>query len=200
LGADGHSIRLALFTVIPCPVGPAEALERSVFVAPLPPGIDVILGTPWLRNSNVAISTEKMFLVPDGPSEDIYDLSTGEFAPSPQRNFDDLGFVKTPKDQTRFFFCALAAGVPGLEDSVDYESPNPFLDAWEDDPSKPDLTEEEARDRLEKLKSRFPFLFVDDLPSRLPPFRTINHEIHEVVEGMKIPPRVIRMPDKFRKK
>lgn len=202
LGADGHSVRLALYTAVPCSVGPVEYATRSFFVAPLPAGIDAILGVPWLRDSKVGISSSKMFFVPDGPNEDFYDFETGRFALQPQRNLDDLGFVQRPMsvgEQNAFFLCALAAGVPGLEDVVEYEPHNPLLDEWEDDPSKPDLSEEEAAEQLSELRSRFSDVFVKDLPDCLPPFRPINHDIHEIVEGMKIPPRVIGMPDRYAK-
>ncbi|GAA5994091.1 hypothetical protein JCM11641_006444, partial [Rhodosporidiobolus odoratus] len=202
LGADGHSVRLAIFTAAPCVVGPVCYESRSFFVAPLPPGIDVILGVPWMRDSNFGVSASTLSFVPEGLSEDFYDFQTGRFALQPQRNLDDLGFVRRPMTSdklTRFFFCALAAGVQGLEDYVDYEPHNPLLDEWQDDPSQPDLSREEAEERLAKLRSDFSDVFVDDLPDCLPPFRPIKHDIHEVVDGLKIPPRVIGMPNRYRK-
>ncbi|GAA5979967.1 hypothetical protein JCM11641_008248 [Rhodosporidiobolus odoratus] len=202
LGADGHSVRLAIFTAVPCSVGPGAYESRSFFVGPLPSGIDVILGVPWMRDSNVGVSASTLSFIPEGPSEDFYDFKTGQFALQPQKNLDDLGFVQRPMtadESTRFFFCALAAGVPGLEDFVDYEPHNPLLDEWQDDPSLPDLSKDEAAERLAKLRSDFADVFVDDLPDCLPPFRPINHDIHEVVEGLKIPPRVIGMPDRYSK-
>ncbi|GAA5973563.1 hypothetical protein JCM11641_007122 [Rhodosporidiobolus odoratus] len=111
LGADGHSVRLALFTAVPCSVGPVAYESRSFFVAPLPPGIDVILDVPWLRDSNVRVSATTLSFVPEGPSKDFYDFETGQFALQPRRNLGDLGFVQRPvttDESTRFFFCALA--------------------------------------------------------------------------------------------
>ncbi|GAA5992931.1 hypothetical protein JCM11641_002021 [Rhodosporidiobolus odoratus] len=105
----------------------------------------------------------------------------------------------TPDESTRFFFCALAAGVEGLEDYVDYEPHNPLLDEWEDDLSVPDYSREDAEERLAALRSDFSYVFVDDLPNCLPPFRPINHDTHEVVDNLKIPPRVIGMPDRYAK-
>ncbi|GAA5879376.1 hypothetical protein JCM8547_004019, partial [Rhodosporidiobolus lusitaniae] len=162
LGADGHSVRLALYTAVPCSVGPIAHETRSFFVAPLPAGIDAILGVPWMRDSGVALSSSSLFFVPSGPSEEVYDFETGRFALQPRQNLDDLGFVRRDMDageQNAFVLCALAAGVPGLEDFVDYEPPNPLLDDWEDDPSKPDISAEEAADELEKLKSEFDDVF-----------------------------------------
>ncbi|GAA5994424.1 hypothetical protein JCM11641_001062 [Rhodosporidiobolus odoratus] len=105
----------------------------------------------------------------------------------------------TDKERTDFFLCALAAGVPGLEDYVDYEPRNPVLDVWDDDPSCPDITEAEAQEKLADLVQRFDDVFVEDLQNCLPPFRPINHDIIELVEGLKIPPRVIGMPDRYAK-
>ncbi|GAA5985975.1 hypothetical protein JCM11641_004887, partial [Rhodosporidiobolus odoratus] len=202
LGSDGHSVRLALFTTIPCSVSTVEQASRSLFVAPLPPGIDAILGVPWLRDSGTAVSAKRLFFVPEGPNKDVYDFETGRFSLQPERNFDDLGFEKRPmtdKERTDFFLCALAAGVPGLEDYVDYEPRNPLLNVWDDDPSCPDITEAEAQEKLADLVQRFDDVFVKDLPNCLPPFRPINHDIIELVEGLKIPPRVIGMPDRYAK-
>ncbi|GAA5973564.1 hypothetical protein JCM11641_007123 [Rhodosporidiobolus odoratus] len=202
LGADGHSVRLAIFTAVPCSVGPVCYETRSFLVAPLPPGIDAILGVPWMRDSNVGVSASTLSFIPEGPSEDFYDFKTGRFALQPRRNLDNLGFVQRPMtgdESTRFFFCALAAGVEGLEDYGDYEPHNSLLDEWEDDPSKPDYSREEAEERLAKLRSDFSDVFVADLPDRLPPFRPINHDIHEIVEGLHIPPRVIGMSDRYAK-
>jgi hypothetical protein len=100
-----------------------------------------------------------MFFIPARNSEDSYDFKTGKFALQPQRNFDELGFVKMPMsedDQTRFFFCALAAGVPGLDDVVGFEPHNPLLDDWEDVQSKPDLSKEESDDDLNSSRTDFP--------------------------------------------
>ncbi|GAA5969842.1 hypothetical protein JCM11641_008057 [Rhodosporidiobolus odoratus] len=202
LGSDGHSVRLALFTAIPCTVGAVEQASRSFFVAPLPPGIDTILGVPWLRDSGTAVSASRLFFVPEGPNEEVYDFETGRFSLQPERNFENLGFEKRPMtagEQTDFFLCALAAGVPGLEDYVNLEPRNPLLDDWEDDPTQPDLSEAEAQTRLAELTARYDDVFVDDLPNCLPPFRPINHDIFELVEGLKIPPRVIGMPDRYSK-
>ncbi|GAA5985310.1 hypothetical protein JCM11641_005389 [Rhodosporidiobolus odoratus] len=200
LGSDGHTVRLALYTSLPCAVGTVEQAARSFFVAPLPPGIDAILGVPWLRNSGMAVSAKALFFVPEGPSEEVYDFETGRFALQPERNFENLGFEKRPmteQERTDFFLCALAAGVPGLEDYVDYEPRNPLLDYWDDDPSVPDLSEADANERLSELLGRFDDVFVDDLPDRLPPFRPINHDIVELVGGLRIPPCVIGMPDRY---
>ncbi|GAA5989949.1 hypothetical protein JCM11641_002922, partial [Rhodosporidiobolus odoratus] len=178
LGSDGHTVRLALYTSLPCAVGTVEQAARSFFVAPLPPGIDAILGVPWLRDSGTAVSAKALFFVPGGPSEEVYDFETGRFALQPERNLENLGFKKRPmteQERTDFFLCALAAGVPGLEDYVDYEPRNPLLDNWDDDLSVPDLSEADANERLSELLGRFDDVFVDDLPDRLPPFRPINH-------------------------
>ncbi|GAA5992524.1 hypothetical protein JCM11641_006980 [Rhodosporidiobolus odoratus] len=140
--------------------------------------------------------------MPVGPNEEVYDFETGQFSLQPERNFEDLGFKKRPMlagERTDFFLCALAAGVPGLEDYVDYEPRNSLLDVWDDDPSLPNLSIADAKERLGELTQRFDDVFVDDLPDRLPPFRPINHEIFELVEGLKIPPRVIGMPDRYAK-
>ncbi|GAA5875076.1 hypothetical protein JCM1840_001758 [Sporobolomyces johnsonii] len=202
LGSDGHSVRLALYTAVPCAVGPLSSTSRSFFVAPLPPGLDAILGVPWMRDSGIGISSSKMFFVPAGPNEDIYDFNSGRFALQPRRNLDDLGFVQrkmTGEESTRFALCAIAAGVPGLDDYVDFEPHNPLLDNWDDDPSKPDILSEEAAELLSELRSRFADVFVKDLPNRLPPFRPVNHSIQELVKGLKIPARVIGMPDRYAK-
>jgi hypothetical protein len=202
LGSDGHSVRLAVYTAIPCSVGSVEYASRSFFVAPLPPGIDAILGVPWMRDSNVGISSSSLFFVPtDRPNEEFYDFKTGRFALQPQANLADLGFVKRPMtaaEQNAFVLCALVANVPGLEDYVDWEPPNPLLDDWTDDPNGPDLSKDEAAAELKTLKADFADIFVKDLP-QLPPFRPVNHDIHEIIKGLKIPARVIGMPDRYQK-
>ncbi|GAA5883797.1 hypothetical protein JCM8547_002692 [Rhodosporidiobolus lusitaniae] len=117
-----------------------------------------------MRDSGVALSSSSLFFVPSGPSEEVYNFETRRFALQPRQNLDDLGFVRRDMDageQNAFVLCALAAGIPGLEDFVDYQPPNPLLDDWEDDPSKPDISAEEAADELEKLKSEFNDVFKD---------------------------------------
>ncbi|GAA6003362.1 hypothetical protein JCM5350_002836, partial [Sporobolomyces pararoseus] len=91
LGAEGHEVRLSLYASTSLTVGALSFRARSFFVSPLPAGIDVILGVPWLKDTNSAISADKVFVVPSGPSEEIINLETGRFNPQPRRNLEDLG-------------------------------------------------------------------------------------------------------------
>ncbi|GAA5920190.1 hypothetical protein JCM5296_004335 [Sporobolomyces johnsonii] len=103
---------------------------------------------------------------------------------------------------SRFLTCALTAGVPQDEvlaavETVGLEPHNPLLDVDDDDPSKPDLSETEARRGIDELLSSFSDVFVDELPGP-PPFRPVNHAIQLVDEERKIRPFAIRIPDRYK--
>ena len=201
LGADGHEVRLSIFTSSSCSAGNLSFPQRSFFVAPLPAGVDVILGVPWLKDTNSAVSVKKVFVVPQGPSEDVIDFESGRFAIQPQRNLDDLGFVNRPMssdESHRFALCAIAANIPGIDDYVDYEEHNPLLDVEDELEGLTDLTLEEAEERIKELLERFSDVLVDDLPDRLPPLRPINHEI-DLDEDFKQHARPIPMPTRYEK-
>lgn len=124
--------------------------------------------------SIISLDYEKV-VFPDGrPNEEVFDFSTGRFALQPQTNLTDFGFIQksmTDEERTDFFLCTLAAGVPGLEDYVDLEPPNPLYDDWSDDPNQPDLSQEEADVELSHMRfDKFSEVFSDGL-KRLPPKR-----------------------------
>ncbi|GAA5926219.1 hypothetical protein JCM10213_007402 [Rhodosporidiobolus nylandii] len=200
LGADSLSTRLSIYAGADITVGDIVQKQRPFFVATLPPGVDAILGVPWIKDSNVAVSADKVFYVPSGPSEDVYDFRNGRFAFQPQANFDALGFTKEPMPEdvmSRFVLAALAVGVDGLDDYVDYEPHNPLLDVQDDDPSLPDLSAEEAAEALSSLVDEFTDVLVTDLPSRLPPNRPVQHSIDLLDEEKKIRPRVLPIPARY---
>ncbi|GAA5971520.1 hypothetical protein JCM11641_000625 [Rhodosporidiobolus odoratus] len=158
LRAEGHDIRLGIYTEVDVKVGTSPSSRRSFFVAPLPEGIDAILGVPWLKDTNYAVSSSHIFIVPSGPREDVVDFDKGRYHLQPEANFDNLGFVSVPMtddESHRFVFCAIAAGVEGLDDFVDVEPPNPLLTELDDDPSKEDLSQSEAQARLSSLLDQF---------------------------------------------
>ncbi|GAA5879053.1 hypothetical protein JCM16303_001282 [Sporobolomyces ruberrimus] len=199
LGANGHEVRLSLCASLSGSVGDHPFSDRSFFIAPLPSGIDVILGVPWLCDSGTAVSASKVFLVPQGPSEDVIDFVAGRFHLQPQQNFDDLGFVKRPMTEDeahRFAICGLVANVPGIDDYVDYEPHNPLLDIDDDNFDVPDISKEEALAQLAALLDEFPDVIVDDLPDRLPPFCPINHDI-DVDDEFKFQARPIPIPARY---
>ncbi|GAA5980370.1 hypothetical protein JCM11641_001779 [Rhodosporidiobolus odoratus] len=202
LGADGHSVRLSIYAEVTVQVGKLTIPCRSFFVAPLPSGIDAILGVPWLHSTNTAVSSTSLFFVPTGPSEEVYNPREGRFNFQPRRNFDDLGFVNrsmTEDEEHRFAVCAMLAGVEGIDDYVDFESHNPLLDVDDDDPSLPDISAEESEHALSALKERFADVLVDSLPTRLPPHRPVDHDIDLLDKELKIRPRVIGIPARYDK-
>ncbi|GEM07446.1 hypothetical protein Rt10032_c03g1463 [Rhodotorula toruloides] len=95
--------------------------DRSFFVCPLPPGIDAILGVPFLRDSDTSVSYRSLsFVTPSSsaPSSEIYDFVTSSFAPQPHQNLLDLGFVNhkmTSDELDSFLVCAVLAGVDESE-------------------------------------------------------------------------------------
>ncbi|GAA5984562.1 hypothetical protein JCM11641_006550 [Rhodosporidiobolus odoratus] len=191
LGADGHSVRLGLYGEVEVRVGTLPLEKRSFFISPLPPGVDVILGVPWLGVSGVAVSAHKVFVVPSGPSEDVIDFDHGRFTIQPQANFDSLGFTQcamTAEEEHRFAICAITAGVEGLEDFVDFEPHNPLLDEDDDDPSLPDISAEEAESAVQSLLEKYADVLVSELPNPLPPHRPEDHSIDLLDEEVKVKP------------
>ncbi|GAA5992870.1 hypothetical protein JCM11641_001368 [Rhodosporidiobolus odoratus] len=200
LRAEGHDIRLGIYTEVDVKVGTSPSSRRSFFVAPLPEGIDAILGVPWLKDTNYAVSSSHVFIVPSGPREDVVDCDTGRYHLQPEANFDNLGFVSVPMtddESHRFVVCAIAAGVEGLGDFVDVEPPNPLLAELDDDPSKEDLSESEAQARLSSLLDQFADVLVSKLPSRFPPLRPVNGRIDLKDEELKVKPRPIGIPARY---
>ncbi|GAA5981118.1 hypothetical protein JCM11641_003119 [Rhodosporidiobolus odoratus] len=202
LGADGHAVCLSIYAEATVRVGDLVVPRRSFFVAPLPPGIDAILGVPWLNDTNTAVSSTSLFVVPTGPSEEVYNFRLGRFNIQPRRNFDDLGFVNrdmSEDEEHRFAVCVMMAGVEGIDEFVDFEPHNPLLDIDDDDPSLPDLSAHEAEALISSLKERFSDVLVDALPDRLPPHRPIDHDIDLINEELKIRPKVIGIPARYDK-
>jgi len=200
LGAEGHEVRLAVYASTSLTVGSLSFRERSFFVSPLPAGIDLILGVPWLKDTNAAVSADKVFVVPQGPSDDVIDFDSGRFKPQPRGNLDTLGFVNRPMtsdESHRFAVLSVRTNVPGIDDYVDYEPHNPLLDVIEDLDIE-DYTPEEARRLAEALLEEFSDVVVDELPSRLPPFRPINHEI-DLVDDFKHHANPIPIPARYEK-
>ncbi|GAA5984564.1 hypothetical protein JCM11641_006551 [Rhodosporidiobolus odoratus] len=205
LAADGQQVRLSLFASANVTVGNIVKKGRSFFVLPLPSGIDAILGVPWLKDAGVAVSASSLFVALSGPSEKIFDFNTGCFVEQPDKNFEDLGFVKRSMMDDEFgsfTMCAIRAGVePALVqeavESIDLEPHNPLLDIPDDEDPSADLSEEEADEQLTALLSEFDDIFVDSLPGP-PPFRPINHRIVLMDDEKKIRPHVIRMPDRYK--
>lgn len=67
-----------------------------------------------------------------------------------------------------------------------------------DDPNQPDLSQEVADVELSHMRfDEFSDVFSDGL-KRLPPKPPINHDIHEIVEGLVIPARVFELQDRYR--
>ncbi|GAA6000903.1 hypothetical protein JCM5350_003693, partial [Sporobolomyces pararoseus] len=204
LGTDGNSTRLCVFASTSISFGDTTLPSRSFFIAnSLPPGIDVILGVPWMADTGSAVSASKLFVVPEssGPTESFFDFETGRFALQPQLNLTDLGFSKdrmTDEDVHRFVVCATLANFEGLDDYVDYEPPNPLLDIDDDDDTQEDLSQDEVDTQLDKLLERFDHLFISKL-GKLPPHRPIDHHIELINEEEKIRPRAIPIPLKYEK-
>ncbi|GAA5978443.1 hypothetical protein JCM11641_007947 [Rhodosporidiobolus odoratus] len=200
LSADGHSVRLGLYGEVEVQVGTLSPEKRSFFISPLPSGVDVILGVPWLGVSGVAVSANKVFIVPSGPSDDVIDFAQGRFALQPQANFDTLGFTTRPMttdEQHRFVVCAITAGVEGLEDYVDFEPHNPLLDEEDNDPSLPDISAEEAEEAVQALLAKYADVLVSELPDRLPPHRPEEHSIELLDDEVKVKPRAISIPARY---
>ena len=82
--------------------------------------------------------------------------------------------------------------------TIEEEPRNPLLDVVED-PSVPDLTEEEAVAAAEALKVEFGDVLCDELPGELPPFRPVNHRIVLIDPEVKTRPRSDPMPNKYSK-
>jgi hypothetical protein len=202
LGADGHEVRLALFTQSAFTSGATSLPSRSYFVAPLPPGIDAILGLPWFESTGAAASASSVFLRPDGPSEPIVDLTAKRFIDQPTQNFRDLGFTDramTPDEQHSFALCAMLSGSTKADEFIDFEPYNPLLDDYEDDPSKADIDEAECQRQLNDLLAEFSDILVSELPpDQRPPFRPVNHSIPLIDPDHKVRPKVIPIPSKYR--
>ena len=205
LAADGQSARLSLVADSSISVGSSLLADRRFFVCPLPPGIDALLGTPWMRDTGTAVSATQLFVAPSGPCESIYDFEHGRFADQPVRNLVDLGFTDEPMTDADFqnlVICAIAADLPSQEvinlvESVGLEPRNPLLDIDDDDSAQPDLSAEDAAIAVEALLARFADVFVDKLPG-LPPFRPVNHHIPLVDPDKVIRSHAIRIPDRYK--
>lgn len=207
LAADGQQVSLSLCTTIDTlRVGSSSLAERSVFICPLPSGIDLILGVPWFRDSGLAVSARSLFVAPEGPAQLVFDFeSQGFVAALSTADLRDYGFVDRPMldvEFTSFLSCALIAGVSIEEvtaaaESVGLEPHNPLLDIDEDDPLAPDLDEGEAARELSRLTSEFSDVLVDELPGP-PPFRPINHSITLVDPKIKIRARAFPMADRYK--
>ncbi|GAA5993948.1 hypothetical protein JCM11641_007864 [Rhodosporidiobolus odoratus] len=103
----------------------------------------------------------------------------------------------TDDKQHRFVVCAIQARVKGRDDFVDYEPHNPLLDEMDDDPSLPDISEEEANAAVQDLLSRYADVLVSELPDRLPPHRPQDHSIDLADEEVKVKPRAINIPARY---
>lgn len=177
LASGNDGVRLALFAVTDVRVGDRLFPQRSFFVAPLPDGIDAILGTPFMKDLGYAVLTTSLFVAPDGPSSDVYDFETKSFCSQPNENLRALGFTdcKMTNDEfDDFLICSMTAGVQASEfdelyKRIGFEPRNPLLDIDDDDPASADLSEDEARAHLDQLLAEFGDVFVDELP-KLPPF------------------------------
>ncbi|GAA6050719.1 hypothetical protein JCM3770_006594 [Rhodotorula araucariae] len=205
LASDQEGVRLSLFTSATIAVGSIKLDDRAFFVSPLPPGVDALLGTPWLAETSTAVSSTSLFYAPAGlPSSAVYDFSTKTFLPQPARNLADLGFSDTPMtdgDLSRFVVCALKAGVPieefdGLDDRIDLEPHNSLLDIEDQQDPDNDLSADDARAELDELLANYHDVFVDELPG-LPPFRPVNHSIDLADADKVVRPRAIRIPDRY---
>ena len=205
LASDNQGVRLSVFAFSTLTVKRVKLPTRSFFVAPLPSGIDAILGVPFLRDLKTAVSADALFFVPDRHNASpVYDFTVGSFAVQDDANLFNLGFTSAPmtvSDLDSFIICALQAGVDplevnGLVDRVDIEPHNPLLDDEEDDPALGDLSRDEAQAHLDSLVDEFADVFVDELPG-LPPFRPVNHSIDLLDAEKKIKPFAIRMPERF---
>lgn len=207
LAAEGKQVSLSLCTTLDSlEVGISTLADRPVFVCALPPGIDMILGLPWFKDSGMAVSATALFVAPSGPSTVVYDFRSGIFvaALSPSE-LQDCGFVSRPMldcEFSEFLTCALVAGVRVEEvtaaaESVGLKPHNPLLDEDNDDPASPDVDEAEAARALDALTSEFADILVDDLPGP-PPFRPVNHEIKLVDPHLKIRSRAFPMPDRYK--
>lgn len=202
LGAEGHEVRLSLFASLSFRSGTVTLPSRSFFVSPLPPGIDAILGLPWMRDTGAAVNADSVFLSPSGPHEPVVDLTGRRFNLQPQRNFLDLGFTQAPMspvDQHRFAQCALIAGMTNADEFIDFEPVNPLMDNIVDDPTSPDISEAECSSTLDSLLLEFNDILVTELPADRPaPFRPVNHSIPLINPNEHIRARVYPMPDKYK--
>jgi RNase H-like domain found in reverse transcriptase/Integrase zinc binding domain/Reverse transcriptase (RNA-dependent DNA polymerase) len=202
LGAQGHEIRLATFLSTSLQIGEIAFEQRSFFVHPLPSGVDAILGLPFMKDSGIAISASDVFYRPAGPYEPVIDLDSGQFNPQPQQNLVDLGFTRrpmTPDEEHRFAICTVLSGMKSAEEFIDFEPPNPLLDEGEDDPSQPDISEEECQVELAALLEEFTDILVTELPPGRPaPFRPVNHSIPLLNPEETIRPRIHAMPDRYK--
>jgi hypothetical protein len=202
LGAEGHAVRLALYLTVSFTSGIISLPQRSFFVAPLPEGIDAILGLPWLSDTGAAVSADSVFCTPAGPNEPIVDLTSQRFVVQPQQNLEDLGFVNTPmstEDQHCFALCAMISGMTDADEYIDYEPYNPLLDIHDDDPLQPDISEEECEEQLQVLLREFSDVLVDELPAHRPaPFRPVNHRIPLIDPEEHVHPRVYPIPDRYK--
>ncbi|GAA5857698.1 hypothetical protein JCM9279_006409 [Rhodotorula babjevae] len=205
LASDNQGVRLSVFAYSTLRVERVKLPKRSFFVAPLPPGIDAILGLPFLRDSKTAVSPNALFFVADRHSASpVYDFTVGAFAVQDDANLLDLGFTRkqmTLGDLDSFIVCALTAGVDphevrGLVDRIGIEPHNPLLDDEEDDPALGNWTSDKARSHLDELLEQYADVFVDELPG-LPPFCPVNHAIELLDAEKKIKPFAIRMPERF---
>jgi len=84
LGAEGHTVRLALFAdSISFSSGAVTFPTRSFFVSSLPAGLDAILGTPFMRDSGTSVSADSVFFTPKGPSQPVINMSSNSYSPQP---------------------------------------------------------------------------------------------------------------------
>lgn len=153
----------------------------------------------------MAVCADKLFIAPEGPSEDVYDFLACRFAPQPDRNLMDLGFTDEPMDELafeQFVICLLTAGVDMSEvrdmvESIGLEPHNPLVDIEEDDPSIAALSDKDTQVELEALLGEYSDVFVDELPGP-PPFRPVNHSIPLKDVERKIRPVAICIPDCYK--
>ncbi|GAA5843673.1 hypothetical protein JCM11251_006403 [Rhodosporidiobolus azoricus] len=184
LATNGQQACLSVFASTSVKVGDIDAPERLFFISPLPAGVDAILGVPWLKDTGTAVSATLLYVVPSGPSDEVYNFAEGRFVEQPDKNLEDLGFVSRKMDDLEaatFVLCALKAGVPedvvlSMVEQIELEPHNPLVDVPDDEDPAADISLEEARTRLSSLLARYAHVFVDELPGP-PPFRPINHEI-----------------------
>lgn len=209
-------MRLALFAdSIVFGSGSVFFAARSFFISPLPTGIDAILGLPWIRDSGTSLNADAVFYSPTGPFESVIDLTTRTFSKQPLQNLLDLGFVNTPptpEQQHQMVQLALICGITDFEPRppiiegmtefdtyIDYEPHNPLLDITDDDPSLPDLTEEEAQEEITRLTEKYSDILVDALPNTgPPPFRPVNHSIPLINPDLIIKGGVYPCADKWK--
>ena len=100
------------------------------------------------------------------------------------------------EDEVRCF--AMVTSCVNGDVTVKEEPRNPLIDVV-DDPSIPDLSEEEAALAAEALKLEFDDVLCNELPGWLPPFRPVNYRIVLVDPALKTRPRSYPMPNRFTK-